>query len=75
MNHESGSALQQASFALLVLIAAGLGYLIVRDRIRSQLVEERSMRRFIDGLRAQTFVQRHPIPSLPAAVPTEEPAN
>lgn len=47
----------------------------VRDRIRSQLVEERSMRRFIDGLRAQTFVQRHPIPSLPAAVPTEEPAK
>ncbi|HYW51496.1 MAG TPA: peptidylprolyl isomerase, partial [Gemmatimonadaceae bacterium] len=34
----------------------------VRERIRSQLVEERSMRRFIDGLRAQTFVQRNPIP-------------
>jgi len=35
MNHESGSALQQASFALLVVIAAGLGYLIVRERTRS----------------------------------------
>lgn len=41
----------------------------VRERIRAQLVEERSMRRFIDGLRAGTFVQRNPIPELPAAAP------
>ncbi|MBC7844490.1 MAG: peptidylprolyl isomerase [Gemmatimonadaceae bacterium] len=41
----------------------------VRERIRAQLVEERSMRRFIDGLRASTFVQRNPIPELPAAAP------
>ena len=41
----------------------------VRERIRAQLVEERSMRRFIDGLRAATFVQRNPIPDLPAAAP------
>ena len=37
----------------------------VRDRIRSQLIEERSMRRFIDVLRGQTFVQRNAIPFLP----------
>lgn len=37
----------------------------VRERIRAQLVEERSMRRFIDGLRAGTFVMRNPIPALP----------
>lgn len=36
MNNESGSVLQKASFALLVLIAAGLGYLIVRERFRSE---------------------------------------
>jgi peptidyl-prolyl cis-trans isomerase SurA len=48
----------------------------VRDRIRTQLVEERSMRRFIDGLRAATFVQRNPIPELPAALPvTPEPGK
>lgn len=41
----------------------------VRDRIRSQLVEERSMRRFIDGLRGETFVQRHAIPFLPVVEP------
>ena len=41
----------------------------VRERIRSQLVEERSMRRFIDGLRAAAFVQRNPIPGLPADLP------
>jgi peptidyl-prolyl cis-trans isomerase SurA len=41
----------------------------VRERIRAQLVEERSMRRFIDGLRAGTFVLRNPIPELPAAAP------
>ena len=34
MNNESGSTLQKASFALLVFIAAALGYLIVRDRFR-----------------------------------------
>ncbi|MDZ7630759.1 MAG: peptidylprolyl isomerase [Gemmatimonadaceae bacterium] len=45
----------------------------VRERIRAQLVEERSMRRFIDGLRAASFVQRNPIPGLPAAAPVEEP--
>ncbi len=45
----------------------------VRDRIRAQLVEERSMRRFIDTLRSQTFVQKHPIPSLPLPAPTEPP--
>jgi hypothetical protein len=32
MNNESGSVLQKASFALLLFIAAGLGYLIIRDR-------------------------------------------
>ncbi len=47
----------------------------VRERIRSQLVEERSMRRFIDGLRAATFVQRNPIPELPAALPAPEPGK
>ena len=41
----------------------------VRERIRAQLVEERSMRRFIDGLRGATFVQRNPIPELPPAAP------
>lgn len=45
----------------------------VRDRIRAQLVEERSMRRFIDTLRSQTFVQRHPIPSLPLPAPADTP--
>jgi peptidyl-prolyl cis-trans isomerase SurA len=45
----------------------------VRERIRAQLVDERSMRRFIDGLRASTFVLRNPIPGLPAAVPVEPP--
>ena len=48
----------------------------VRERIRAQLVEERSMRRFIDGLRASTFVLRNPIPELPAAAPAPtEPAK
>lgn len=47
----------------------------VRDRIRSQLVEERSMRRFIDGLRAATFVLRNPIPDLPAPAPVAEPGK
>ena len=47
----------------------------MRARIRSQLVEERSMRRFIDGLRAATFVLRNPIPELPAAAPAAEPAK
>ena len=41
----------------------------VRERIRAQLVEERSMRRFIDSLRGATFVQRNPIPELPPAAP------
>ncbi len=41
----------------------------VRERVRAQLVEERSMRRFIDSLRAGTFVLRNPIPELPAAAP------
>ena len=41
----------------------------VRERIRSQLIEERSMRRFIDGLRARTFVLRNPIPELPVSAP------
>ena len=45
----------------------------VRDRIRSQLVEERSMRRYIDSLRSATFVQRNPIPELPAAAPVAPP--
>jgi hypothetical protein len=35
MNNESGSALQKASFVLLMFIAAALAYLIVRDRIRA----------------------------------------
>ena len=47
----------------------------VRARIRSQLVEERSMRRFIDSLRAATFVLRNPIPELPAAASATEPAK
>ena len=38
----------------------------VRERIRDQLVQERSMRRFIDGLRSATFILRNPIPTLPA---------
>jgi peptidyl-prolyl cis-trans isomerase SurA len=45
----------------------------VRDRIRAQLVEERSMRRFIDLLRAQSFVQKNPIPALPLPAPAETP--
>ena len=45
----------------------------VRERIRAQLVEERSMRRFIDGLRAGTFVQRNPVTELPAAPPPATP--
>ncbi len=45
----------------------------VRERIRAQLVDERSMRRFIDHLRANTFVLRNPIPGLPAAAPVEPP--
>jgi hypothetical protein len=39
MNNESGSALQKANFALLILIASALAYLIVRERIRSHRVE------------------------------------
>jgi len=35
MNDESGSALQKASFVLLMFIAAALAYLIVRERIRA----------------------------------------
>jgi len=31
------------------------------------------MRRFIDALRASTFVLRNPIPGLPAAAPVEGP--
>jgi peptidyl-prolyl cis-trans isomerase SurA len=45
----------------------------VRERIREQLVQERSMRRFIDGLRAATFVLQNPIPELPAIQPVEAP--
>lgn len=45
----------------------------VRERIRAQLVEERSMRRFIDGLRGTTFVLVNPIPGLPAPAPAPEP--
>ncbi len=47
----------------------------VRERIRSQLVEERSMRRFIDGLRAGTFVLKNPVLELPAAAPVEPPPD
>jgi peptidyl-prolyl cis-trans isomerase SurA len=47
----------------------------VRERIRSQLVEERSMRRFIDGLRAGTFVLKNPILELPSAAPLEPPPD
>jgi hypothetical protein len=36
-------------------------------------VEERSMRRFIDLLRAQSFVQKNPIPALPLPAPAETP--
>jgi len=43
----------------------------VRERIRDQLVQERSMRRFIDSLRTGMFVQRNPIPGLPVAAPDE----
>src|SRR5688500_17838090 len=42
MNDKSGSTLQKASFALLILIAAALAYLIVRDRVRSDR-EDRSL--------------------------------
>lgn len=45
----------------------------VRDRIRDQLVQERSMRRFIDGLRAQAFILRNPVTELPAPAPVEAP--
>ena len=43
----------------------------VRERIRDQLVQERSMRRFIDGLRAESFVLRNPIPALPQSAEPE----
>ncbi len=36
MNNESGTALQKANFVLLALILAGLAYLIVRERVRSE---------------------------------------
>jgi peptidyl-prolyl cis-trans isomerase SurA len=45
----------------------------VRDRIRAQLVEERSMRRFIDLLRAQSFILKNPIPALPLPAPEDVP--
>jgi len=45
----------------------------VRDRIRAQLVEERSMRRYIDNLREVTFIVRNPIPAFPLAAPADEP--
>jgi hypothetical protein len=38
MNDNPGSTLQKASFVLLVLIAAALAYLIVRDRVRANRV-------------------------------------
>ena len=44
----------------------------LRDRIRSQLVEERSMRRFIDGLRKASFVRVSPLPALPPLPPGPE---
>lgn len=50
----------------------------VRERIRDQLIQERSMRRFIDNLRAESFVMRNPIPSLPQAAepdPAAAPAD
>jgi peptidyl-prolyl cis-trans isomerase SurA len=37
----------------------------LRERIRSQLVQERSMRRFIDGLRRGTFVHKAELPPFP----------
>src|SRR4051812_42921135 len=36
MNNESGSALQKASFVLLLFIAAALGYLIMRERLQTE---------------------------------------
>jgi peptidyl-prolyl cis-trans isomerase SurA len=44
----------------------------LRDRIRSQLIEERSMRRFIDGLRKGSFVRVASIPALPPLPPLPE---
>lgn len=44
----------------------------LRERIRSQLIEERSMRRFIDGLRKASFVRVAPIPALPPLPPAPE---
>ena len=36
MNNETGSALQKANFVLLALVLAGVAYLIVRERVRSE---------------------------------------
>ena len=44
----------------------------LRERIRGQLVEERSMRRFIDGLRKAAFVRIAPIPAIPLLPPGPE---
>ncbi|MCU0618570.1 MAG: peptidylprolyl isomerase [Gemmatimonadaceae bacterium] len=47
----------------------------LRERIRGQLIEERSMRRFIDGLRKASFVRIAPIPALPPLAPGPEGAG
>ena len=60
-------------FQLLSTVEEGM-YSVgeVRERIRDQLVQERSMRRFIDGLRAESFVLRNPIPALPQTTEPED---
>lgn len=47
MNNASGSALQKASFALLLLIAVALAYLIVRERMRAR--DEEAYRDHLPG--------------------------
>jgi hypothetical protein len=64
MNNESGSALQKASFVLLMFIAAALAYLIVRDRIRANQQRDEAER--IAAVAPSTALQTTPRPFNPA---------
>lgn len=58
MNNQSGSALQKANFALLLLIASALTYLVVRERIRTPKAEAGST----EGTDAVSVVEPPPTP-------------